>query len=116
MPACRTPALEHRFNNGALAPAEGRGGFNPPSLYGLAVGAPFFHHGQALTLADVFTDPRWSFHTNAANANFSITLADGGKLDDLLAFLLSIDATTEEIGVPTDPTTGASFDACPAAF
>jgi YVTN family beta-propeller protein len=111
-----TAALEQRFASGVLAPAEGRGGFNPPSLYGLAVGAPYFHHGQALTLSDVFTDPRWQFHTNAANANFSVTLSDSGKLNDLLAFLLSIDATTEEIGVPTDPTTGASFDACPASF
>lgn len=61
-------------------------------------------------------DPAWGFHTNAGNANFSVTLQTAGKLDDLVAFLLSIDATTPEIAVPTDPTSGGSFDACPATF
>ena len=31
----------------------------------------------------------------------------------MIAFLLSIDATTAEIEIPRDPGTGASFDACP---
>jgi len=30
--------------------------------------------------------------------------------------LFSIDATTTEIALPTDPNSGASFDACPATF
>ena len=96
--------------------AEGRAGYNVPSLYGLALGAPYLHHGQAPTLNDLFTDPAWTFHTNAGNANFSVTLAQSGKVDDLVAFLLSIDASTPEIDVPTDPGSGASFDACPVTF
>jgi len=84
-----------------------------PSLYGLALGAPYLHHGQSPTLNDLFTNPAWSFHTNAGNANFSVTLGGTGKVDDLSAFLFSIDATTQEIDVPTDPGTGGSFDACP---
>lgn len=87
-----------------------------PSLYGLALGAPYLHHGQSPSLNDLFTNSTWGFHTNAGNANFSVTLAGAGKVDDLVAFLLWIDASTPEIDVPTDPGTGASFDACPAAF
>jgi len=105
-----TTALEVRPPN---LRAEGRAGYNVPSLYGLALGAPYLHHGQAPTLEDLFVDPRWTFHTNAGNANFSVVLDQPGKLDDLIAFLRSIDATTPEIAVPADPATGGSFDACP---
>jgi DNA-binding beta-propeller fold protein YncE len=114
--AAATDALEIRLLNGAPVRAEGRGGYNVPSLYGLALGAPYLHHGQAPSLDELFMDSTWSNHTNAANANFSVTLAAAGKIDDLVAFLLSIDATTPEIDVPTDPTSGLSFDACPASF
>jgi DNA-binding beta-propeller fold protein YncE/cytochrome c553 len=105
-----TDALEKRAN-GALR-AEGRAGYNVPSLYGLALGAPYLHHGQAATLNDLFSDPRWNFHTSAGNANFSLTLLQAGKIGDLIAFLLSIDASTLEFPLPADPGTGASFDAC----
>ena len=110
-----TDALELRPVPGQLQPgrAEGRGGYNVPSLYGLALGAPFLHHGQSPSLQDLFTNTAWSFHTNAGNANFSVTLADAGKVDDLIAFLLSIDASTPEIALPTDAQSGSSFDACP---
>jgi hypothetical protein len=110
--AAATDALELRPFQGSLVRAQGRAGFNVPSLYGLALGAPYLHHGQAPTLRDLFADARWQFHTNAGNANFSVTLAQAGKLDDLIAFLMSIDATTPEIAVPTDAGTGGSFDAC----
>ncbi len=108
-----TDALEQRFFQGSFVRAQGRAGYNVPSLYGLALGAPYLHHGQAPSLAELFSDTRWGFHTNAANANFSVALAQPGKLDDLIAFLLSIDSTTEELALPTDPTSGGSFDACP---
>lgn len=109
-----TDALERRaLGNGNLVRAQGRGGYNVPSLYGLSLGAPYLHHGQAATLADLFADPRWAFHTNAGNANFSAQLADPGKLADLTAFLYAIDAATPELAVPADPATGLSFDICP---
>jgi len=94
--------------------AEGRSGYNVPSLYGLAAGAPYLHHGQAATLADLFTDPRWDTHTNAGNFNFTtIRLTQDGAIDDLSAFLLSIDASTPEIALPiADANTGKTFDAC----
>jgi hypothetical protein len=38
-------------------------------------------------------------------------------VEDLEAFLTSIDATTVETAVPNDPTNPArSFDVCPASF
>ena len=98
---------------GAAPRAQGRAGYNVPSLYGLALGAPYLHHGQAATLDALLSDTKWAFHTNAGNANFSVTLGQPGKLADLVAFLLTIDAGTPEISVPTDAGTGASFDACP---
>jgi YVTN family beta-propeller protein len=108
-----TDGLELRVVAGAQIRAEGRAGFNVPSLYGLALGAPYLHHGQSPSLNELFTNPQWGFHTNAGNANFSVTLAAAGKVDDLMAFLFSIDATTQEFALPTDPGTGGSFDACP---
>jgi hypothetical protein len=85
--------------------AQGNGGFNVPSLYGLSVGAPYLHHGQARTLQDLFTDATWQNHVKAGNANFAPTAQDTA---DLINFLLSIDASTSEQPVP-DP-----FDACPS--
>lgn len=111
--AANTDALEVRPLNGALVRSEGRAGYNVPSLYGLALGAPYLHHGQAPTLKDLFTNQRWQFHTNAGNANMSVLLQNSTKLDDLIAYLFSIDATTPEIAVPSDPGSGLSFDACP---
>lgn len=111
-----TDALEKRPANGMLVRAEGRSGYNVPSLYGLALGAPYLHHGQAPTLTDLFTNTAWQFHTNAGNANFSLTLADASKVSDLIAFLFSIDASTAEFAVPTDASSGESFDACPLQF
>jgi hypothetical protein len=109
-----TDALELRPTPGGLIRAQGRAGFNVPSLYGLSLGAPYLHHGQSPSLKDLFSNERWQFHTNAGNANFSLALSDASKVDDLIAFLVTIDATTPEINVPTDPGSGASFDACPA--
>jgi hypothetical protein len=122
--AAATEALEIRpFKDPAtgvlsFVRAQGRGGYNVPSLYGVALGAPYLHHGQAKTLRELFTDGKYAFHTNAGNGNFSVQLAmNAGAVDDLAAFLTSIDATTVEIDVPKDPTDSArSFDVCPASF
>ena len=89
------------------ARAEGRGGYNVPSLYGLALGAPYLHHGQSPSLTDLFSNAKWNSHTNAGNSNFSLTLQDAGTIDDLIAYLLSIDASTPEVAVPN------GFDICP---
>ena len=114
--AAGTSALEKRIFQGSPVNAEGRAGYNVPSLYGLALGAPYLHHGQAPDLAALLADPRWRFHTNAGNANMSVILEDPRKADDLIAFLLAIDEAEPELDVPTDPASGDSFDACPTIF
>jgi cytochrome c peroxidase len=87
------------------SPAQGAKGFNPPSLLGVAVGAPYFHHGEAKSLEDVF-DARSAAHHQAASANF---LANGGttaeeqaQIADLVAFLKSIDESTTPFSVPAE--------------
>jgi DNA-binding beta-propeller fold protein YncE len=110
-----TDALEKRPFMGMLVRAQGRAGYNVPSLYGLALGAPYLHHGQAATLDELFDDPRWQFHTNAGNANFSVLIADDAARADLVTFLLSIDGSEPEFAIPLDAG-GDDFDACPDAF
>jgi hypothetical protein len=111
--AAVTNALELRPAGGQLVRAQGRAGYNVPSLYGLALGAPYLHHGLAPTLAELFTDPSWEFHTAAGAANFPLVLAQPGKLDDLIAYLLTLDAQAAELAVPVDPATSGSHDVCP---
>lgn len=103
-----TAPLEQREGSvlGAPSRALGGAGFNVPSLYGLSLGAPFFHHGQAATLEEVL-DPDGPFgaHVTAVNGDPAY-LSTPGERADLLAFLLSIDATTPLVAVP------AGFDLC----
>ncbi len=77
--------------------AQGANGYNVPSLLGLATSAPYFHHGAAKTLANVFT-PAFAAHYQAGNAAF---LEGGGtgagepqQIADLVEFLESIDGDT----------------------
>jgi DNA-binding beta-propeller fold protein YncE len=111
--AAATTALEIRLAAGSAVPSEGRAGYNVPALYGLSLGAPYLHHGGSPSLTDLFSNPAWGFHTNSANANFSVELGQSTNTSDLVAFLLSIDATTPEVQIPSDPATQISFDACP---
>lgn len=80
-------------------PAQGRNGFNPPSLLGLSTGAPYLHNGAATDLADLF-DARFARHHQAGNPNFNPTTAE---LEALSSFLLSIDEETPAF--PVDPDT-----------
>lgn len=102
--AAATAALEIRANG---ARAQGDGGYNVPSLYGLSVGAPYLHHGQARTLEELVSDPAWEEHLRAANPVFLTTGDVAQQRADLIAFLLSIDASTTEQAIP------AGFDGCP---
>ena len=87
-------------------PAQGKKGFNPPSLLGLNVGAPYLHHGAAPDLKALF-GPDFKAHTSAGNPNFE---PRGADLDALIAFLLSIDESTEPVPVPD------GFIVCPTSF
>ncbi len=83
--------------------AQGLKGFNPPSLLSVNAGAPYFHHGEAKTLEEVFA-ARYAGHHQAGNANF---LANGGttpaeqlQVSQLVAFLKSIDESTAPFSIP----------------
>jgi hypothetical protein len=92
--------------------AQGRSGYNIPSLYGLALSDPYLHHGLAPTLEALFTDSRWAFHTGAGAANFLVgAQPTDPDVQALKAFLLSIDANQQEFAIPTQG--GISFDGCP---
>lgn len=104
--AAATTALE--VKNSGMARAQGEGGYNVPSLYGMALDAPYLHHGQAPTLEALFTSSAFIDHLRAGNANFltndATAAADRAAL---IAFVTSIDATTTEFDIP------ATYDICP---
>jgi DNA-binding beta-propeller fold protein YncE/cytochrome c553 len=91
-------------------PAQGFRGYNVPSLYGIAVGAPFLHHGQAASITELFSDSKFGAHWRSGSAVFDPAV--GTNRADLIAFLLSIDATTTELDIPSDGM-GRSFELCP---
>ena len=97
-----TDALEKRANGKR---AQGAGGYNIPSLYSLAVKAPYLHHGQAKTLEDLF-DKNGPFanHMQAGNPAYDPSAAER---DALIAYLLSITAATPTLAIPS------GFDGCP---
>ena len=103
--ATGTTALEVRDSG---ARAQGAGGYNVPSLYGLATGAPYFHAGQAASLEELLTDARWDEHLRAGNPVFLTTGDVAQQRSDLIEFLLSIDASTTEQAIP------AAFEGCAA--
>jgi YVTN family beta-propeller protein len=80
---------------------DGRG-FNPPSLLGMQVGAPFFHAGNARTLEELFDSLFAGHHQSAVAAVFSPTATQKRQL---VAYLLSID---EDEAVTTIPNKGAT--------
>ncbi len=85
--------FEYRSDMSSLA--QGQSGFNVPSLFGLSVGAPYFHAGNARTLEEVFDSATFARHHQALAADF---LADSAQREhqiaQLVAYLLSIDETT----------------------
>jgi YVTN family beta-propeller protein len=76
---------------GTLNPRDVRGhtGFDPPSLLGVGLTAPYFHDGSMPTLADLLV----SGHPTPDTAD----PPNKSDLADLVAFLRSIDATTPPI-------------------
>ncbi len=76
-------------------PAQGRNGFNPPSLLGLSTGAPYLHNGAAVSLEDLL-DARFAAHSRAGNPNFTPTADERAAL---AAFLLSIDESTTPFSI-----------------
>ena len=96
-------AAEVRQNGGN---AQGVDGFNVPSLLGIGMGAPFLHNGAAASLDELMSDA-FGDHLRAGNLVFSPT---DQQRADLVAFLQTIDDSTETIAVPA----GQRF--CPTGF
>lgn len=91
--------------------AQGRSGYNIPSLLGIAHGAPYFHAGNARTLEELLTTV-FAGHHAAYGGNFVPT--DATKKAQLIQFLLSID---EDSGMPQPPMMlGFSPNLCPESL
>jgi len=85
-------------------------GYNPPSLLGLSVGAPYMHAGNARTLESMLTDT-FKQHHQAFAVNF-LDPSDSNaptQRDQLVAFLLSIDGSTQSVNIPALGATGGDF-------
>ena len=74
----------------------GAGGFNSPSLLGVALSGPYFHDGSAHTLEQVATR-----HNLGATGTIATNLS-AQDLADLLAFVKSIDDETVKVPNATD--------------
>jgi hypothetical protein len=82
--------------------AQGKDGFGVPSLFGLALGAPYFHAGNARTLEELFDDGFALHHRNPAIPVDPDFLSKESEIDYLIEFLLSIDENSETEPVPDD--------------
>lgn len=91
-------------------PAQGNGdterGFNPPSLLGMQVGAPYFHAGNARTLEEVFDNMFQAHHQSAVAQVFTV---DAAKRAQLVAFLLAIDESEPTLAIPAKGATGGDI-------
>jgi hypothetical protein len=95
---------------GGDATGEGKG-YNPPSLLGLVTGAPYYHGGNARTLEAAFSSV-FSAHHQSLAPNFlaeTDVAVRAGKVDALVAFLLSLDASTTTVGIPALGAQGGDF-------
>jgi hypothetical protein len=101
-----------------VKPAQGNqadgNGYNPPSLLGAVVGAPYLHAGQVRTLEALF-DPTFRTHYQALNAIFldSSDAARGEKVRALVAYLLAIDEDEPTVAIPAAGAAGGNFCAPP---
>lgn len=95
--------------------AQGATGFNPPSLLGLASGAPYFHAGNARTLEEAF-DATFTAHHTSLSVNFLVSGDRDTQVRQMVAFLLSIDEDTAPVAVPGAAALGYDPVLCPDAF
>jgi mono/diheme cytochrome c family protein len=72
-------------------------GYNPPSLLGLQVGAPYFHAGNARTLEEAFAATFQGHYQSPVAQVFSPTAA---QISQLVSYLLSIDEDQTTFAIP----------------
>ena len=82
-------------------------GYNPPGLLGMAVAAQYLHAGNARKL-DELLSPLFVEQTTALTQNVNFLL-QAGDVDNLVAFVLSIDETTTTLSVPAVGDEGGDF-------
>ncbi len=87
-------------------------GFNPPSLLGANLGAPFLHAGNARTLEALFS-PTFKAHYTALAPNFLADADPSAKVEQLVQFLLSIDEDATPVSAPAPGAEGGDFCAAP---
>jgi hypothetical protein len=91
---------------------EGEGaGYNPPSLLGLSLAAPYFHAGNARTLEALLAET-FATHYGALAPNFLLYSDEterAARVEDLIHFLLSIDEQAEYIDIPEAGPAGGSL-------
>jgi hypothetical protein len=86
-------------------------GFNPPSLVGIQVGAPYLHAGNAATLESLFSDT-FKDHYGTLAPNFlqeTDPAARAAKVEQLVQFLLAIDVDQAPTSIPTAGAQGGDF-------
>jgi len=81
-------------------------GFNPPSLMGTQVGAPYFHAGNARTLEEAFGATFLGHHQSPIAQVFNPTAA---QIRQLVTFLLSIDESTTPVPIPAVGSNGGDL-------
>ena len=100
--------LEVRAN--MTTASQGATGFNPPSLLGVAHGAPYFHAGNARTLEEALGE-RFAAHRDLfAPTGMFEGVGGAARLRQLLAFLASIDERTEPVAQPARIGGSSGFD------
>lgn len=86
-------------------------GYNPPSLLGVQVGAPYLHAGGAATLESLFSSS-FKAHYGTLAPNFlqeTEPAARAAKVEQLVQFLLSIDADAQATTIPAAGAQGGDF-------
>jgi hypothetical protein len=89
-------------------------GFNPPSLLGMTLGAPYFHGGQVRTLEAMFSEA-FAAHFRALAPPTFLAATDpnrAAEVSALIAYVLAIDE--DQAIVPTPPLGPTGGDLCAA--
>lgn len=81
-------------------------GYNPPSLLGMAVGAPYFHAGNARTLEELFSA---LFVKHYQSPVASVFTPSETQVKQLVAYILSIDEDEPTVGIPNKGNTGGQL-------
>jgi cytochrome c peroxidase len=89
-------------------------GYNPPSLLGLATGAPYLHAGNAQTLESMLSDT-FHAHHQSLSPNFLQAADSNAPLyrKQIIAYLLSIDTSTATVMIPSVGSSGGNFCVAP---